>query len=394
MEGFIQELGSKKVLSREDIILLKKYVSKKHMNYYSYEKSDILANAIHQVLDKNIKGLNLEYNQTIKMDLLKNTILKNGEPILLLDIFNICVAVQDKSDVFFESLINWINFHVENKVSKVELEKYILKINNLNNASSIESNAIENDFVKENIEKIEGLELSNKYNFILKDLKEFCVALVNWGVIHVLCCFFLIIIVFSENGYKANTNFENVKVNINVSSSNSMEGITSENIRNNNAEINYYKSLTEAFPEYFKYKDINQTLLKKFLIVRNSLLAEEPYFSTIISVSKDYNLNPLVIFAIAGQEQSFVPKDDFASVKIGNNPFNVYHSWKEYNTSIYDSSRIVCMTIINLSKSRPKDEEPFHWIGKKYAEDQNWSKLVNKIYNKLEENNVDKNSVE
>ena len=80
------------------------------------------------------------------------------------------------------------------------------------------------------------------------------------------------------------------------------------------------------------YKNVNITNLKEFLNSKDSLLVEEPYFSTILSVSKDFNLNPLVMFAITGQEQSFVPKSDENAYKIANNPFNVFYSWKKYNT--------------------------------------------------------------
>ena len=42
-----------------------------------------------------------------------------------------------------------------------------------------------------------------------------------------------------------------------------------------------------------------------------------------------------------------------ASRKIANNPFNVYHSWQEFNTTIDDSARIAGNTIIRLSFERP-----------------------------------------
>lgn len=144
--------------------------------------------------------------------------------------------------------------------------------------------------------------------------------------------------------------------------------------------------LNAHLPDYFLYKDVNVSNLKDFLNSRNSLLAEEPYLSTILSVSKDFNLNPLVMFAITGQEQSFVPKDSENAYKIANNPFNVYNSWKKHNFNIEDASTIAAITIVNLCKNRPDNMDAFTWVNRKYAEDKGWAKAVRSIFKQLEGN--------
>ncbi|KHO39824.1 hypothetical protein OR62_03980 [Clostridium tetani] len=162
-----------------------------------------------------------------------------------------------------------------------------------------------------------------------------------------------------------------------------------ENINTINYELLMSKvenNNSSSLPSYFKYIEVNKEKLRKFLINRNSLLSEEPYFSSIINSSKEFNLNPLILFAITGQEQSFVPKTYKSSKKIANNPFNVFHSWMEYNTDIVDSSKIACRTVINLCEDRPQGEDPFQWINRKYAEDKNWHKGVRSIYNDLVNN--------
>jgi hypothetical protein len=137
---------------------------------------------------------------------------------------------------------------------------------------------------------------------------------------------------------------------------------------------------------YLMYKDVNTINLKDFLESKNSLLAEEPYFSTILSVSKDFNLNPLVMFAITGQEQSFVPKSNDNAYKIANNPFNVFNSWKKYNTNIEDTTTIAARTLVNLSKNKPDNIDGFTWINRKYSQDKNWSKAVRSIFKQIEGN--------
>ena len=135
----------------------------------------------------------------------------------------------------------------------------------------------------------------------------------------------------------------------------------------------------------FKYKEIDKGSLKKYLSDRNSLLMEEPYFSTIINISEEFNLNPLLLFAITGQEQGFVPKSHFNAEQIANNPFNVFNSWQKYNTNIEDSTKIASRTVVNLSKDRPQNVDPFIWINRKYSEDANWSQGVKNIYFNLEQ---------
>jgi len=113
-------------------------------------------------------------------------------------------------------------------------------------------------------------------------------------------------------------------------------------------------------------------------------LADEPYFTTIISVADEYNLHPFLLFAITGQEQGFVPRTHKKAEKIANNPFNVFHSWEEYNTTISESSIIAAKTIINLSQERPEDTHPLQWVNRKYAEDPNWWKGVAAIFERME----------
>lgn len=138
-----------------------------------------------------------------------------------------------------------------------------------------------------------------------------------------------------------------------------------------------------GMPERLKYTSIDVAALKKYLISRDSLLAEEPYFGAIVKSAKDFNIHPLLLFAITGQEQGFVPKSNKNARLIANNPFNVGHSWMEYNTSIYKSASIAAGLIAELGLDRPEGHDPFSWFNKTYAEDPLWSDGVRKIFDQL-----------
>lgn len=160
-------------------------------------------------------------------------------------------------------------------------------------------------------------------------------------------------------------------------------------INNESVDPSEYLGLTadipNVLPEELKYIEVNQDKLRAWLNSRNSILADEPYFSAIVSTAKDHDINPILMFAIPGQEQSLVPRTNKNAYRIANNPYNVHHSWYEYNTDIYDSADIACHTILRLSKDRPSTVNPLAWInrvgqGGGYAEDPGWWLGVSKIF--------------
>jgi hypothetical protein len=138
-----------------------------------------------------------------------------------------------------------------------------------------------------------------------------------------------------------------------------------------------------GMPGYLRYQEIDEEAVKKYLQSRDSLLAEEPYFGAIVENARKFDVHPLLLFAITGQEQGFVPKSNKNAKRIANNPFNVFHSWEEFNTDIRHSAEIAARTVSNRGSIRPEGEEPFTWLNGTYAEDPNWGIGVRKIFEKL-----------
>ncbi len=134
-----------------------------------------------------------------------------------------------------------------------------------------------------------------------------------------------------------------------------------------------------------QYREIDNQQLIRYLVNKNSSLATGNFVETLVEVASSYNVNPLLLVAITGQEQGFVPMDHQDAKSILNNPFNVYESWMDYNTDFEDSCKIAAATIVNLSKDRPDDTDPIEWINRKYAEDENWHLGVTYFLNDLNE---------
>lgn len=134
-----------------------------------------------------------------------------------------------------------------------------------------------------------------------------------------------------------------------------------------------------ALPGNLRFAEVDRGRLVHYLRAKESMLAEEPYLSAIIRAAQEFDIHPLLLFAITGQEQGFVPKTAKRAKEIANNPFNVFYSWEAYNTTIADSARIAGRTINRLSFERPANVDPVEWINREYAEDKNWSTGVNRI---------------
>lgn len=133
-----------------------------------------------------------------------------------------------------------------------------------------------------------------------------------------------------------------------------------------------YEDSKPGFPRSLGFMSVNKDRLRGYLKRSNSLLADEPYFSKIMEACAKNDVHPALLFAIAGQEQGFVKRGSENAALIVNNPFNVYHSWSEYNTNIEDSATIASITVRNILTDRPQGENAFKWLNKTYAEDPNW----------------------
>lgn len=361
MKNVIDELKASTVLTRHEIERIKLYVVKKYPNNSSKENASILSRTMYEILDKNLEGIDRQQKQNIKKNIMQSTILKDKENILKWDVFSAYIIQAEENPQLKISLIEWINKNQKNIVSQESLEQYVEL---LNDTSDIE-----------NLLYL-GIKLPHKYQVGPTYKINLKSVIVNYKVALSLLTLLILSLYYLNN---------DINVNKIVEEKSESSQIYVSNIEKYDLYFTDSMSYHPHLPVYFNYKTIDKGKLWSFLNGKNSLLAEEPYFSSIIRTSKEFNLNPHILFAITGQEQSFVPKSHDYAEKIANNPFNVFHSWKEYNTNINDSSRIVARTVINLSKDKPIDIDIFDWINTKYAYDKNWGRGVREIFKMLNE---------
>jgi len=355
---FSLELKKLKIILKDDIIRLRQHIHAKYPHYDSNKRASILIKSISSIIDEYLVDIPPNYRKAIKEDLLHNKLLNNQEGIFLFDVLETCVSLEVKDEDFLDSLCTLINTRVNTSVNKEDILEY--QENNYHKVIP-QDISIESDLTLQTLvspkENSQGHTLEDLgINYTSKDFFQKTK----------LKYIFLLTAV----------SFVSIMVLTGLS-----KGDTEEPFIDIEPVIVYQY---DHLPQHFYYKDIDEEKLKLYLNTRNSLLKEEPYFSAIINVSKEFELNPLILFAIAGHEQGFVPKDHPSALKIVNNPFNVFYSWQNYNTDITDSTKIAARTVINLSRDRPEDIDPFQWINRKYAEDENWWVGIKSIYNRLE----------
>ncbi len=137
----------------------------------------------------------------------------------------------------------------------------------------------------------------------------------------------------------------------------------------------------------YGYAPVDEERLKTYLRGRDSMLADDPYFGAIVAAAERHDVHPLLLFAITGQEQSFVPASHERAEAIASNPFNVYGSWEDYRTDIGDAATLAARLVAKRLADRPGDVDPIQWINSSYAEDPNWWKGVSWFFEDMKKHN-------
>lgn len=134
-------------------------------------------------------------------------------------------------------------------------------------------------------------------------------------------------------------------------------------------------------PAYLQYQEVNPDELRAFLKSRGSYLVRN--VDSFIANARRFGINPLLLVAITGQEQSFNPERNSDAAQVGRNPFNVFGSWMAYSPGFDKSCEVAARTVATkLSHPMPPGEDPIHWLNNSqnpagsYAEDTNWWKGV------------------
>jgi hypothetical protein len=130
------------------------------------------------------------------------------------------------------------------------------------------------------------------------------------------------------------------------------------------------------------YEPVPADAIVAFYEAHGSQLANQRTADAILRAARRHNVNPGVLVAITGQEQSFVPTGD--DPRIAKNPFNVYGCWCKTAIPIEESAEVAAGTVAHRLLCVPEQQGSnlVVWINSfanpcvkqegVYAEDRHW----------------------
>lgn len=351
------------VLSDEEIVRLKHYIEQKHQDLNPQQKAPILADAVHRIIESRLPAFPAVVKKRIRNELL----LKNKERLTIDvdDVLQHCMSLDLKEEAHLFPLAAWVCSRSEIplqedkvRLTLTQLKQQPIPLARLHALArdmdhTFESATMEHAASSEDNVSLRGTRWLDG-RFIIKA-----------SVLLIIVLLMMLVPPLDQPSSTSATNISPIDMSIPVIDDNSIPHPSS------------------GIPAEFRYVSVDTVRLQNYLVNKKSTLAKEPYMSAIINAGKQYDIHPILLFAITGQEQGFVPTTQSKAAEIANNPFNVFGSWESYNTSIEASAAIAAKTVANISSRRPEDNHPMQWLNQTYAEDPNWWKGVTWFFNEM-----------
>lgn len=391
MEPLIEHLKKWLIISYKDILELKHHIAEQ---YAPQDRAKILSKKVHDRLDMHLKGLSLQEMTYIKRDLIMRTLVDNHRDIYRYDILEI---ITEQSHLTTSERIQltkiWFqqntDLHVEEDMIIALLETFPTGTS-LDPLNATASSPADGQSIAQNMTLFQRLR--TLFSLRLKTLPIKHVLFLS-----VLCLGMIFAKIGVDHVSPVNIKMAPAPLIIQRDLPLRYSPITTNRIRLIKAiEIDDHMiiSLTYRTIPYdkmrlyqsFHYVPLNYIALRNYLLLeRQSTLVNDTYLNEIIILAKLNDIDPLLLLAIIGQEQGFVPMTSTLHETIVNNPYNVYHSWQNYNTSLLDTTQIAINLLKKRLSEKPAYTSPLTWVNIIYAEDPNWSTGVTLIYDKLNE---------
>lgn len=371
----LDQLSTKLIINEQLITELRKAAQ---TDYNANTEQSSFLNALDSLMNQHLRGLDFKVKRVVKAQLIENHLkAESVKDMTYYDVAKVILAVDMPTKQVITNFQNWILMSTEFTLPYEEVIRVCLKEEFIHAEEwANELTELVTPVILETVEPSKVFEQTESFEEPIIEPVEPLMSTstikkkyrIRFGMIAVylmgLTVFGLSGILFKNAVEPKEISFKDACVLLSAADDKPRE----LEIIVNSTTAHY----SAGFPSYLGFEPVNKERLKGYLKRRNSLLAEEPYFSTIIEAAAIEDVHPALLFAITGQEQGFVKRGSENAALIVNNPFNVYHSWIEYNTNLSDASRIAAQTIRASLADRPEGENPFLWLNKTYAEDKNW----------------------
>ena len=376
MDELISALKSYIVLSLQDLSNIKETISQRYAHLSSTERAEILAMTLHTHLDKHLSGVyNVKHRDesddedvkdtevdtvsALKHQILSDTLAKHIYTITRHDIFQSIYQLELPEEMRVSLAESWLSESVKIMVPRWALERYFYQ------EASDMSVAMSRTSDIKNYRPI--LDFQTLYHHMNRWMGKMVTGIA------------LILIIISLVSFVSYFRHRKDEPSLNSKGlyhTDPQWQIPFEHLGNH--------SLTALQTDDFSYRRFDYFNVKNYILLqRKGLVGRTDHYNLIIQMAKLNDVDPLLLFAIIGHEQAFVPLDAAYRDKIIHNPYNVYHSWIDYNTDLVDATQIAINTIKIRLKTKPSNTSSFEWLNLTYAEDPNWHLGVKAIYNHL-----------
>jgi len=355
MKSLIQHLESKVIINDLLIKKMKYEVQILLRDASRKDQAQALAKKINNQLDTALIGLNDLEKQDIRESLIKNSFMANPNPVSedvnYNHVFNTLTNYDDTTEETFIRLTKWVNLNTEIEVPAQTLEAYIGSYK-IKQDTSLHDRLHAHKKVEVEPVKVE------KKEHLLKDY---------WFAFPLL----IILMVLASSSL--------LEKDIKVADDPLPASVSDK-------PIDYSPLPVIEIPKHptYEYRALNYIKIYDYLHkTKDSKLTTANYLSTIDDMAASYNTDPLLLIAIIGHEQNFVPNNHPDAEEMINNPYNVFGSWLSFNTNFEEATRVCLNTIQTARDSLPKDTDLIHHLNFTYAEDREWYKGVRLIYDRL-----------
>lgn len=395
MNELVAALKSYIILSLNDLYRIKKTLTERYAHMSPLDRADLLALAVHNHLNKHLAGIDEARHDELKNAILSATLAKHVYTITRFDIFEAIFDLDVSESSRVEIAESWLAESVKNPVPRWALEDYMNRVpfratmpkqgESHMSAMSLSPNRQLRKIVDLRRLILEWFEHVNYESFNRYIARNLVIILLVTLLALITGTFASLII--KPDPYVSLTSEVDYKNYLGLFSLDRVYLITGIQGESNDETIRLslrkqpfdFGLLTPL--KAFKYKPINYFEVRHYILTaRNGLIGQSSHFNQILHSAYVNDIDPLLLLAIIGQEQAFIPRDGQNASEIINNPYNVYHSWIIYNTTLRDSTQIAINTIKNRLKTAPPDVSPFQWLNTVYAEDVNWHQGVRLIY--------------
>ncbi len=416
MTHLLSALKSYFVLTLSDLTHIKDTITRRYGHMTSTERAEILSMAVHNHLNKHLVGIDDAHKESLKIAILSNTFAKHHYSITRLTIFDAILDLKLDDTLKTDLAESWLIESAQLSIPRISLENYVVQkrinsetVANILNQTNTEINTsrynvVDTDALNEipSIEKIIDVDPYFDYTDTI-DRKSVKIPFRKRTVMNVFAILLLVIVIATPAYFVLKDIFQsNLKQDIHLTSNldarvykgmsamgriyliDGIDGYKENDKVYLTLEKSRYNFGLMKKTDVFRFANFDYYAVKNYISkTRSGLIGSPEQFNQIIHEAYINDIDPLLLFAIIGQEQGFVPDISSESVKILNNPYNVYHSWADYNTTLRDSTQIAINTIKNRLVTAPFSESPFKWLNETYAEDTNWHNGVRLIYSHL-----------